>query len=432
MAPLIRHIRSLASRFARVDLVKVFSITSLSTLVRMCTGLISVKVVAAIIGPAGVAMLGQFGNFVSIILSIASGGINWGITKYVSEYRHDRDTVAAYISTALRITMICTLLSAIIMIVLHRRLAALVMLSADYGYVFLIFGFTLLLYSVNNLLLSIINGYKEFRKFVAVNIANSIVGLLFTVLLVFTWQLRGALIATVTYQSVVLFVTVGMLRKTPWFRPGMFSQRLSRAIASKYFRYTLMTATTALTLPVTQMLLRGYVIAEISPVEAGWWEGMTRISSMYLLVITSSLGVYFLPRLSEIHDRLELRAELIRAYKIILPVLLVGCVAIYLLRHVVIWLLFTDAFAPMQGLFGWQLAGDFFKISSWILAYQMIAKAMTRTFIITEIASSASFLVLGYLFVRLDGITGLCQAYLINYIIYTVTMLVIFRKTLRR
>lgn len=71
--------------------------------------------------------------------------------------------------------------------------------------------------------------------------------------------------------------------------------------------YTLMALTTAATVPVSQMLLRGYVISEISPVEAGWWEGMNRISHMYLMVITSSFSVYYLPRLSELKDSVEIK-----------------------------------------------------------------------------------------------------------------------------
>ena len=41
------------------DLVKVTSLNAVATLVRMLTGFISVKVVAVLIGPAGVALLGQ-------------------------------------------------------------------------------------------------------------------------------------------------------------------------------------------------------------------------------------------------------------------------------------------------------------------------------------------------------------------------------------
>ena len=57
----------------------------MSTVVKMLTGLISVKVVASIIGPSGVALVGQLNNFATIAMSLASGGINNGITKYVAE-----------------------------------------------------------------------------------------------------------------------------------------------------------------------------------------------------------------------------------------------------------------------------------------------------------------------------------------------------------
>ena len=106
MAGLIARISDLFSRFIRADIVKVFSLTSISTLVRMCTGLVSVKVVASIIGPAGVALVGQLNNFATILLSFSSGGINGGITKYVAEYKEDGSAITQFLSNALRITVI--------------------------------------------------------------------------------------------------------------------------------------------------------------------------------------------------------------------------------------------------------------------------------------------------------------------------------------
>jgi PST family polysaccharide transporter len=44
----------------------------------------------------------------------------------------------------------------------------------------------------------------------------------------------------------------------------------------------------------------------------------------------------------------------------------------------------------MKPLFTYQLLGDFFKIGSWLLAYLMIAKALAKTFIITEILFAIS------------------------------------------
>ena len=238
------------------------------------------------------------------------------------------------------------------------------------------------------------------------------------------------MINAVTFQSIMLFVTLWMCRKLPWMKREYFAQKFDKPIVKKYLGYSLMTLTTLALLPICQMLLRGYVMSELSPTDAGIWEGMNRISSMYLSVITSAFSIYYLPRLSEILNPEELRSEIIRCYKVILPMLLGISVLIFLLKHIVLWVLFTPDFYPMENLFGWQLAGDMFKMCSWLLSYLMVAKAMTGKFIITEIIFNLSYLALAFLFMKLNGIVGLIQGYLINYILYFIMMIFMFRNVL--
>lgn len=432
MGKITHKITDLFKRASKADIVKVFSLTSVSTLVKMLTGFVSVKVVASIIGPAGVALVGQLNNFATIAMSLSSGGINNGITKYISEFKNDEGKVRTYLSTALRITVICSLCVGVAMIVLNRLLSQLILQTEEYWYVFLIFGFTILLYALNLMLLSIVNGFKEFKKYVKINIANSVVGLCFTLVFVLTLGLPGALVSAVTYQSVMLFITMWMVRKSSWAAWSNFKERLNRLASKQYFKYTLMTLTTAATLPISQLLLRSYVISEISPIEAGWWEAMNRLSNMYLMVITTSFTVYYMPRLSELSDKYELRREIFKAYKLIVPILIVGFALIYLFRHLIIKILFSPEFLPMENLFIWQLIGDFFKICSWLLAYIMIAKAMTKKFVATELSFSMIYIALGFVFIKWNGVVGIVQAYLLNYILYMSYMLFAFKNILRK
>jgi len=383
MAGLVAKAKSFISRVLKADIVKVFSLTSISTLVKMCTGLVSVKIVASIIGPAGVALVGQLNNFSTIALSLATGGINYGITKYIAEYKSDASKVKQYLATAFRITVVCSLLVGLVLLLLCKQLSSLIMMTPQYWYVFAIFGITITFYGLNNMLVSVVNGYKQFNKYVKVNVVSSIFGVAFTVALVLALGLPGALISAVTFQSLMIFVSVLMLRKLEWLRKDWLVGKFKRTIASQYFRYALMTLLSAFLVPISQMLLRGYVISEISITEAGWWEGMNRISNMYLMVITSSFSVYYLPRLSEISDRIELRHEIFKCYKVIVPLLLAGFTVIYFLRFFIVKLLFTHEFMPMTQLFIWQMAGDFFKICSWLLAFLMVAKSMTKAYIST-------------------------------------------------
>ena len=432
MGKITRKMTNLFRRASKADIVRVFSFTSISTLVKMLTGFVSVKVVASIIGPAGVALVGQLNNFASIAMSLSSGGINNGITKYISDFKNDEGKVRTYLSTALSITVICSLCVGVAMILLNRLLSKLILQTNDYWYVFLIFGVTILLYALNLMLLSVVNGFKDFKKYVKINIANSIVGLCFTLAFVLTLGLPGALVSAVTYQSVMMFITLWMIRKSSWATWSNFKERLNKLASKQYFKYTLMTLTTAAMVPISQLVLRSYVISEISPVEAGWWEAMNRLSNMYLMIITSSFTVYYMPRLSELSDKIELRREIFKAYKVILPILILGITVVYLFRHLIIRILFTPEFLPMENLFIWQLIGDLFKICAWLLSFIMVAKAMTKEYITTEVIFAISYIVLSFIFMHLKGVVGITQAYLLNYIIYLLCMVGLFKTRVEK
>lgn len=421
--PIVQRIRKLL--FA--DIVKVFSLNAISTLVKMLTGMISVKVVSSIIGPSGIALLGQLHNFTSIVLAYSNGGISGGITKFVAEKKYDQVVVKRYISIAIKITLLFTFAISFFLIVFHSLLSQWIFLSDEYGYVFIIFGLTLVLYSFNTLLLSVLNGYKEFKKYVYINIVGTVFGLVFNVGLVILFGLHGALISAVTFQSVVFFVTLWMCRHYFWLKFITYKGAFNKEILRQYAQYSLMAIVASTLGPLFQIVLRGYVISNISATEAGYWEAMNRISSMYLMVITTSFSIYYLPRLSEIKDIKEMKHEILKCYKFIIPVLVIGTIFIYLFRNIIIWILFSPEFYPMESLFAWQLSGDVIKIASWLLAYVMVAKAMTKLYIISEVFFSSLFLLLGLFFVRMNGIIGLTQAYLLNYLFYFITLAILFR-----
>lgn len=427
----MNKLKTLLYRIIEIDIIKVFSLNAIATFVRMIAGLISVKVIAVIIGPAGVALLGQLKNFETILIGLANGGINNGITKYVSEYKDDEETTKVYISNALKITLVCTAIIAVILIAGSYYLSKAILLSSEYSYVFIVFGFTILLYSLNTLVISIINGYKQFKKYVVVNICGTVFGLIYSVILVFLWGLPGALINAVTYQSIVFFVTLWLCRDLPWMKKEYFIKKIDKTVVKKYFNYSLMTLTTLALVPVSRILLRGYVISEISATEAGIWEGMNNVSTMYLNVLVSSLTIYYLPRMSELSSPKELHNELFHCYKFVIPILLILGFAIFFLRDFVIMFLFTAEFEPMRDLFSWQLVGDFFKMCSWLLAYIMVAKAKTKAYITTEIVFTLLYLVLAFVLLKINGIVGLVQGYLINYVLYMIAMCFLFRSIIK-
>lgn len=399
----------------------------------MLTGFVSIKVVAVIIGPSGVALLGQINNFAAIALTLASGGINNGVTKYLAEFKESSFKLCcSYIANGARITFFCSIFVGLLILLFARYLSIILLHDPSFYYVFVIFAITIILYGLNMLLIAIVNGFQNFKKYVSINIADSLLGLIFSLTLVYFWGIKGAVISAVTYQSVVFFITLWLLRKEFWLKLSFFTQRFDGEIVRKYLQYSSMALVTAICVPFTQMILRSYVISTISSAQAGLWEGMNRLSNMYLLVITTSFSVYYLPKLSSISNRSLLSKEIKNAYYFLIPVIFVGFSLVYLFRSFIILVVFSADFARMQDLFAWQLAGDFFKIISWISACLMIAKSLTKLYIITEMIFSSLFLLLGYLFVNRYGVEGLTKAYFVNYFIYFLCMTGIYKYLIKK
>jgi O-antigen/teichoic acid export membrane protein len=412
------------------DLVKVSSLTAVSTLVRVLTGFISAKIVAVKIGPEGVALLGQLNSFYLIVLSLSLGGISNGVIKHIAQYAGSEKKYGLFISTGFRITVIISAICGAVLIVGAHVFSKQYLDNTEYTPVFYVFGGTLILYAVNSLLMSVLNGFKEFKKYVTVNIAISVAGLVFTLILTEFFGIYGSLIALVTYQSVVLVITIAMISKSSWFKWKLFFGRFSWTAAKRLSRYSLMALVSAIALPLAQLIVRTYMIEHETKENAGLWEGMNRLSGIYLMFITNSLSVYFLPKISGLKNDLDIRKEVFSVYKLLIPALILISFSLYLFRYQIIHILFANTFNGMQDLFAFQMIGDVLKMSTWVLGYILVAKGMAKTYIIVEIASCTAFVLLSLFFINTYGKIGATMGYAVAFLCQLIIMTLIFRKLL--
>ncbi|MEZ9522516.1 O-antigen translocase, partial [Vibrio splendidus] len=264
----------------------------------------------------------------------------------------------------------------------------------------------------------ILNGLREIKTYILINIIQSICALVFTTILIYFFGIDGALISLVTNQSVVLLIVVYLLRKHSVIKCNIILLGFNKVEAKKLIKFSAMALTTAAMVPVSHLFIRKYIVDNISWEAAGYWQAIWYISTMYLMVVTTALSTYFLPRFSELLDKTSIKNEIINGYKLIIPLVIIMAGSIYLLKDFIIWVLFTEEFKPMRELFKWQLIGDFFKLSSWLLSFLMISKAMTREFVFTEVIFSISFIILSVLFIDKFGLVGVTYAHVINYIFY--------------
>ncbi|XNS85165.1 O-antigen translocase [Vibrio cyclitrophicus] len=407
-------------------LIKTSILSLIATGIRVLSGLIINKAISIFVGPSGLAIIGQFQNSLSIIQAAAKGGINSGVTKYTAELRGDDKEIKSLWSTALTFTLICSGIISLILAIFSGKISYLIFNNNDYQYVIVILSLSIVLFSVNQLLLSIINGLKEVDTFMSIVIYQGIYSLFFTTLLIFLFSLEGALIALVTNQSVILVFILFKLNKHKHIIKERFSIELSRVYLKKLVRYSAMAIISMLSMPLALIEIRDIISQNISLESAGYWQAMHYISNTYLMLVTMLMGSYYLPRLSEIKSMKEIKKVILHHLSIAVPMLFIALGGVFLMKTIVIKMLFTESFNGMIPLFKWFLIGDFVRICSWFLSYLMLAKALMKMNIFSEMTLALGYYLLSDLFILKYGLVGVTYAFFLNNVIYFFIVLMIF------
>jgi len=405
-----------------MTLIKTSLLNAIAVAIKMLTMLGLNKILAIYVGPAGYAAIGNFQNAVQMISTFASGAIRTGVIKYTAEYHDEEEKQRQVWRTAGTVSVLGSIITGITLTIFSDQAAELFLHDKKYGSVFVWFSVTLVLFLFNTLLLAVLNGKKEIKKYIVANIAGSLFSLVVTSFLAVQFGLKGALTALAIHPSFAFIVTLYLCYKADWFKFSYLFGSLDKKVLVNLSKFTAMAFTSAACVPVSHILIRGHLGDTLGLDAAGYWEAMWRLSSAYLMLVTTTLSLYYLPRLSELKKPSEIRKEIIKGYRIILPFAVVCGLVIYFLRDFIISLLFTKDFAAMSQLFAWQLVGDTLKIGSWILAYLMLSKAMMKLFMASEIFFAASFYGWTYLLTSLYGLYGVTIAHALNYAIYWIVM----------
>lgn len=413
-----------------MGLFKTSILNSIAVFIKMLTMFVLNKILAIYVGPAGYTIIGQFQNFIQMVTSFSGSAINTGIIKYTAEYYDSPRKQKLTWQTAGSLILILSIIFSILIFIFKEPLSSYIFNSLQYQSVFIWLAIFLIFFNLNTFFLAILNGKKEIIKLITANILGSLFSLTITSFLAIQYNLYGALIALSIYQSIAFVITFTLCLKSSWFKINYLFGKINKKIAKNLSSFILMALVSAICVPLSQITIRYYLMSEYSLDYAGYWEAMTRLSTAYLMFVTTTLGVYYLPRFAELQQIDKIKNEIYRGYKFILPLTLCSGLAIYLLRDFVIKLLFSESFLPMEKLFLWQMIGDSLKIGSWILSYLMLSKAMTKIFIITEIVFALNSILLTILGNTFFGFEGVSIAYMVNYALYWAVMAKFIFRTL--
>lgn len=424
--------RRLLERLDKNLLLKVAGFNSIYIILRIGIGVVMSKVIAVYVGPAGMAVMGNLRNFTQGIWTFSVLGLENGLVKNTAQFQNEKQRLKEVFQTAWSLCIGVSVILGLGCFLFSSYLDAwLINSDVNYEYVFQALGISLPFHVLFVLLASLLQGMEWYKKFIWVNIIVSIVVFGISAGLIYSYNLTGALYGIVVVpivQSVVILAMWGRMNMQLIPLKEVFRFHVHPSHTRQLLKYSIMALVSALLIPVVQIMVRNKIMLEVSDEAAGFWEAVVRISSYYMLFVTTLVSLYVLPSLSKDASASNYRKTVWHFYKNILPLVGAGLITIFLCRELIIQGLFTAEFTEAQPLFKWQLAGDFIKVVTTVLAFRFIALNDLKRYLIAELLSIGSFLLFSYALIPMYQEEGVVIAYVLNYLFYLIVLLVLLRR----
>lgn len=386
--------------------------TGASSVVILFLNMASIKVVAMLLGPAGVGLFTLIRQTVLALGSVSQGGQTALVQGITSKSGEDRD---AYVRSVFWLFLLGTFFTVLLIEIFASTIAELLVGNKvdDFTSVIKWIALPVVLLNIHIYLKGILNGFRAIGRLALVEVFGpfAMIILIYPVCILAG---KGDTLAFIWLLSVVQLVMVLpsflIAYRNGWLLPitrKTFSC-IDRKSARHFFSMAGTIFVTAMLGAVVLLVVRGMIIRNTNLSEAGMFDLAWALSGSYVMLLLSSFGTYYLPTLNGAAGASD-KADLIRLVSRVAVLLMVPMIiGVVLLKPLLVELLYSAEFLPSLELVRWMLIGDYFKITSWVLAIPALAKLDMKTYFWTETFWYVGFMLLSALsifgFGQLQGI----------------------------
>ena len=411
----------------RGSLRSIVSVGSASV-VNVLAGLVKMKVAAVVLGPAGVGIINLFQQVVGTASTIAALGLSNSGTREVAAARSGQDVseLAAVRHALLWGTVALASIAATAVFLMREPLAALVLAdplrASEVGWLAIGVFLTVMAGSRR----AVVNGYRRITELALINLLTGVVSAVIAISALLLWR-DGAVVVFVLSSPLVSFMLASWfssrLPRPPdhvvhWKHVGQAWRRMAMLGASFMLAATVVSAGHL----VVKTLLQQQLGAEA----LGLFSAVWLISQYSIGFLYTAITADFYPRLAAVapHDAsfsriINEQAEL--GLLIAAPILL----AMLTFAPYVLQLLYSEEFVGASGLLQWFVLGDVLKTVAHPLGFALLAMSAGRTYLIVRLLATLSYVAAVWLLLTPVGLLGVGVAYVVMYVIYLPTLLLI-------
>ncbi len=401
----------------------------LSIFLNVAFGFVYNKIVSVYFGPIGLALLTHFQNLVAFFMHIPQEGIN---KAFINQLTQEEDS-KAHTGRIISQTVVWNILIFVVQwvclyVYMYWADSPLEELFVNQGASLLI-GTSFFLFALNLLASSWMVARHKLKRYAVYTFLlgiTSVVGmgccLYFDVSDTLYW-----IILSVTLSNfpvfIYMFFTVYKKFSYSWADvKALFSGK------DYFMPLIIMGGVSLLSGKLLDYVVREIAFDLIGPYETGLWQSAVKISQAFVFLCGAFLATIFYPYASErIKNKPELHTYVKKFMLLYVPATVVGVFALFLLRDLLFYVLFSEEFIQAKKYFVLTLVGDWLRCVSWVGAYLLMASSDTRRFVVFEIVSGLVFILVFIFGTEYFTWEVMAVANLVRYLVYTVLVGVYYK-----
>ena len=164
-----------------------------SQVVNIIIGIVRTKLIAVMLGPSGIGLMGMYQSIIAMAGAVTSAGIGTSGVRQVAEVAGTGNEVriARTIITMRKMMVVLGILSLIIMMVLSTPISKLTFSDTKHVDAIIFLSIALFFGSINSGQLAIIRGMRRIADYAIVSVLGAFLGTLFTIPIIYIWREDG-------------------------------------------------------------------------------------------------------------------------------------------------------------------------------------------------------------------------------------------------
>ncbi len=359
----------------------------------LLTSLVSVKLTSIYIGPAGLAMVAQMQGLLQILSGVIGMTVGTAMVRLGAQYGvGERFSVLA--NTALRTSFVAGVLIIIASLLFSDQIwNALYGNNATYGVAVLAVGVGALSTMFQTVITAAMNGANETSLVAGSRVLAACVGLIGYAVPMIIWGTHGAILGVgvgAVLQCVAVFV---LMNRRSTIRREMFAGHWSNAEFRAIINFMPMMIALSVADPSAMLLMRKYVLTNVSADAAGILQASYRLAEVAMTVLTAGASLYSLPRLGALTgNAVALREEVRRIIFSVGSMAVVLAVLVFLFRKLIVLLVFNASFHDVADLMPIQAIWLPLKSTAWACGLIMVSQMRHKSYIAAQFLGPIIFI----------------------------------------